>query len=330
MSSLLFALRGFTLGLVWFGIVNAIAALLVACVARHIAPQEKARPAAFWLGLRFFPAAASTVLVAMVFVPSYWTHEPRGYAEGFQGALASVALVAFVIVVAALARGAAAWMRASRRATCWMRVAHPIALAGASMPSFRIDVDAPVMALVGIFTPRLFISRRVLSMLSEEELAASVAHEVGHRRAFDNLKRLALCGTPDLLATTQLARDLEQRWAAAAEHDADRSAYATVDGAARTGARCALASAIVKVARLVPPAGPIAEPISTLVDGTDIASRVHSLLDGDADIRRPRTPPRLAALAVAAIGAIAFAPVVYAPLLRAVHEATEFLVHSLP
>jgi Zn-dependent protease with chaperone function len=330
MSSLFFTLHGVTLGLVWFLIVNGAATLVTAATARRLAREDWRRPAALWLGLRLFPAAASSILVATVFVPSYWMYEPRDYREGFQGALAMIALVAVAVVVAALARGAAAWTQASARARNWMRVAQPIALAGVSMPAFRIDVDAPVMALVGVFKPRLFISRRVLSMLSDDELAASVAHEVGHCRAFDNLKRLALCGTPDFLATTRLARDLEQRWASAAEHDADRSAYATADGDARAGARCALASAIVKVARLVPPAGRIAEPISTLVDGSDIESRVHSLLDGQAAIRRPRTRRQIALRVAAAIVLTALAPVGYTPLLRTVHAVTEVLVHSLP
>ena len=328
MSSLPFALRGLTLGLVWFAIANLIAVLVVAALARRANRQERARSAAFWLGLRLFPAAASTWLLSAVFIPSYWLFEPRDGAEGFQGLLTTVAVVAFAAVAAALVRGAMAWTRASQRASRWMHVAHPIALAGASMPAYRIDVDTPVMALVGVFKPRLFISRRVLSMLSDKELAASVAHEVGHRRAFDNLKRLALSGVPDLLSP-RLARELEQRWAAAAERDADRSAYAALDGEARASARCALASAIVKVARLVPPAGRIAEPISTLVDGTDIESRVRSLLDGQAPTPRPPRRRRIA-VGVAAIAAMAAAAGGYTLLLRIAHEVTEVLVHSLP
>jgi len=93
-------------------------------------------------------------------------------------------------------------------------------------------------------------------------------------------------------------------------------------------ARCALASALLKVARLTPPVTPLSEPICTLMGGGDIASRVRRLLDdrtaGSAGTVR-RTAGWTAALAaVAAIG------VAYAPLLRAVHEATELLVRSLP
>jgi hypothetical protein len=328
---MLFVLLGFTLALVWFVIINGAATLLVAEVARHLARNERARPAAFWLALRLLPSVVSTFLVATVFVPAYWLHEPRDYSEGFQAVLATFALLAFAVVVAAISRAIAAWRRASRRAANWISVARPIALAGASMPAFRIETDATVIALVGVFKPTLFISRRVMATLSEEELAASIAHEDGHRRAFDNLKRLALCAAPDFLATTSVARDLEQRWASAAEHAADRRAWTASDGDAGAGTRCALASAIVKVARLMPPASRITEPISTLVDGSDIESRVRSLLDADAAIERPRARPRRIVLAVAAaIAAIEVASAGYAPLLRAAHEATEFLVHLLP
>src|ERR1019366_10566357 len=118
-----------------------------------------------------------------------------------------------------------------------------------------------LMALVGVLRPRLFVARRLLDALTAEELAASVAHEAGHRRAWDNLKRLAMRAAPDLLAITGIARGIERRWASASDHAADRRAAG--DGPTR----CALASALVKVARLTPPMTPLAEPISTLVDG---------------------------------------------------------------
>lgn len=43
----------------------------------------------------------------------------------------------------------------------------------------------------GILRPRLLITRPVLDALTDEELRACVAHELGHSRGWDNLKRLA-------------------------------------------------------------------------------------------------------------------------------------------
>lgn len=327
MSYFLFLLHGTTLALVCFLVVNAVATLLVFAVAARLTQQDRVRTPRFWLGLRLLPAAASLGLVAAVFLPSYWTYEPRDYSEGFDLTLAAAALVAFVVVVSAIARGAAAWVRAAHRAQTWQQMAHPLVLVGTSMPAFEIDADAPIVALVGVVRPRLFMTRSVVGALTDEELAASVAHELGHWRALDNLKRLAMRAAPDFLALTSVARDLERRWASASEHLADRGACDRVDVVDRGRARCALASAIVKVARMTPPMAPTAEPISTLVDGGDIASRVRSLLDdGTPAAAKPRSRRFWIGVGLA-VAALAFG---YAPLLRVVHLATEILVHALP
>ena len=69
---------------------------------------------------------------------------------------------------------------------------------------------------------------------------------------------------------------------------------------------------------------PTTEPISTLVDGGDIASRVRSLLDdASAGGRDAALPPRAGSAPRVAVAALA---VGYAPLLRVVHVATEILV----
>ena len=327
MSYFLFLLRGLTLALVCFLAVNGVATLLVFSIAGRVARQERVRTPRFWFSLRLLPAAASIGLVAAVFLPSYWTYEPRAYAEGFDVTLVAAALVAFVVGVSAIARGVAAWARAAKRARAWVQIAHPLTLAGTTMRAFEIDADAPIVALVGVLRPRLFLTRRVVRALTGEELAASVAHELGHWRALDNLKRLAMRAAPDFLAMTSVASDLERRWASASEQVADRDACERVSVADRGRARCALASAIVKVARMTPQAARTAEPISTLVGGGDIASRVRSLLDdGTPAVARPRSWRRWAGVALAA-AAVAFG---YAPLLWFVHLATEILLQTVP
>jgi Zn-dependent protease with chaperone function len=191
-----------------------------------------------------------------------------------------------------------------------------------ALPIYEIDSATPMMALVGIVRPRLFITRGVLDALTSEELGAAVAHELGHWRAADNLKRLAMRAAPDLLMASPTSRLVERRWAAAAEHDADQRAADASDVPERRRVRCALASALVKVARLIPPPTPTRDPISTLVDGGDIESRVHSLLD-DA----PAVSPARAFSGTAMIGVAAAAVLFYAPLLRAVHAFTELVVN---
>jgi hypothetical protein len=324
MSALRFVAHGMTLSLAWFVALNAVGCAVVAATVRYIGRTRKltAAPPSFWLALRLSPAVLSALFVAIVFMPSYWKYEPREAVEGFDVTLTVLAGAGLTMVAAAVARGLDASRSAARRVRHWMTRARPMRLADVSLPAFAIDADRPVIALSGVVRPRLLVTRGLMAVLSETELSASVAHEIGHHRALDNLKRLAMRAAPDLLARSSAARILEQRWASAAEHAADRLA-----GSRDTAARCALASALVKVARLTPPVPPTTEPISTLIAGGDISSRVQQLLDDcEPTTPLPSTTLRLGVGALAAVAAI----VVYSPFVRIVHEATEFLVNTLP
>ncbi|MBI3400699.1 MAG: M56 family metallopeptidase [Acidobacteria bacterium] len=321
--TLTYVLRGGALALAWFLLVNVASCAVIARLAGAFTTSGRARTPAFWFGLRMFPSAMAAAFVAAVFVPSYLAYEPLEYGEGFDVSLAMLAIAAAAVMGTALLRGIAAWWRASRRVRAWMRRAECVAVPDATLPVYAIDADAPLMALAGIWRPRLIVARGLLGALTPEELAASVAHEAGHFRSRDNLKRLVMRAAPDVLSATAAARALEQKWASAAEHTADR-----VAGRDSTDVRCALASALVKVARLTPfPAVP-GEPISTFVGGGEIVSRVEQLLDDRALV--PSARGASARRWMTAIGAIGIAAAGYAPLLRAVHAATEILVHTLP
>jgi Zn-dependent protease with chaperone function len=317
--------HGVTLAFAWLLLVNVLVSGLVAFAVTRCAHAQPTSAARFWFALRLSPAVVSAIFVAALFLPSYWKYEPRDAVEGFDVTLAALALVAVLMLACAAARGACAWWQASRRVRAWMRGARSLAPDGSRaspIPSFEIDGPMPMMALSGIVRPRLFVARALVSTLTEDELEATVAHEIGHWRAWDNLKRLAMRSAPDVLFLMPAARRIERRWASAAEHSADRI------GGANTAARCALASALVKVARLIGDEAATQEPISTLVGGGEIASRVERLLDDRAAAREGRRRPigRFAVAAGVASGLL----IAYGPLLRAVHDATEFLVRSLP
>ena len=314
--------HGGTLALAWFLLVNLATSAVVAAGAGWIIRRRTgADSAAFWFAARILPAASALLFVGIVFVPSYWKYEPRDFVEGFDITLTALALCAAALLITATVRGVSAWHGAVRRTRVWMQSARPLAIAGTSILVSEIDVDTPLMALVGVLRPRLLVTRGLVAALTDEELAASIAHEVGHSRARDNLARLLMRAAPDLLRATPAARAIERRWASAAEHRADR--MAADDGPV---ARCALASALVKVARLTPPMTPLAEPISTLIDGGEIASRVECLLAEATPSARRRSALGWTAVAAGA----ATTAVGYAPALRFVHTVTELLVHSLP
>lgn len=320
MSDSPFAVQGLTLALAWFFAVNAAVSLVAILIARTFESRGERSPA-MWFGLRMLPAVSALGFVAAVFVPSYWRFEPREVIEAVDMTLSISAVVAAAIIATALYRGAAAWRTAASRTRAWMQSAQPIALPGTAIPAFEIDTDTPVLALAGIARPRLLVTRGLVAALTPEELAASVAHEIGHSHARDNLKRLMMRSAPDLFGFTAAARAIERRWAAASEHRADR-----IDEQ-EPSARCALAAALVKVARLTPATPSLGEPISTLIGGGDIAARVRNLLADDGPHRGSKNPRYSIVTLCVALGA---AIVFYAPTLRAVHEATEALVRLLP
>ena len=101
-------------------------------------------------------------------------------------------------------------------------------------------------AVVGLRRGRLFLADGLLRALAPDELDGVVAHEAAHRAACDNLKRLLLRASPDLLAWSGPGARLRQAFEEAAEREADDRACARVSP-------LVLARALLKVAALVPP-----------------------------------------------------------------------------
>ena len=323
---MIYLLYGATLAFTWFLIVNLVLSLLVAAVSRGvsaaIATSSPALRARVLLTLRLLPAAVSIAFVAGVFLPSFWRLEPRDFDEAFGVTTTSFALIACVVVGGALWRGVSALRESAARSRAWLTHARPMTLAGAPTPVYCLDATVPAMTLVGVFRPNLLVTRPLIDALTPEELRAAIEHEVGHLGSWDNLKRLAMRATPDALSLVAASRRLEQDWALAAEHAADAAA------AHDSGTGLALASALIKVARLTPPTPGLGLLASPLVGGEGIVSRVERLMD--------RQPPRRPSVIVRTLGWTASAMIFcaaiagYAPLLQSVHRASEILVHALP
>ena len=118
--------------------------------------------------------------------------------------------------------------------------------------------------MVGTIRPRLFIAERVLATLNEEELTAAIAHECGHLSAHDNFKRLLLRVSRDVLMIVPCGRSLDRAWAEAAECAADEQA-AQLD----TETALNLASALVKIAKMVPVGARAAVPMAAFLVGVE-------------------------------------------------------------
>ena len=129
------------------------------------------------------------------------------------------------------------------------------------------------MAVAGVLRPRLVASRSVMDTLSRDEKEVALRHELAHRESRDNLKKLLILLSPDVLPFTSGLAILERGWSRFTEWAADDEA---VSGDALRA--LSLASALVRVARLGVRPAP-AHLLSSLVEeDRDLEMRVERLL----------------------------------------------------
>ena len=225
--------------------------------------------------LRFGPVVAGLVVVSAFVVPAYLLHEPENSGEVVSVKLALIAIVSSIAVFVAIYRFYKGSVVTHQLATSWQKDAVEITIPGADVPVFRIKHPFPVMAVVGIVRPRIFVAEQVLESLSNDELRAAVAHEYGHLRSRDNLKRTILRAC-EVLVILPIGKSLDRAWEENAEQAADEYAANS-----RSTASLNLASALVKLARIAPHhASPVAFYGSYLNHDQmgDVTARVRRLL----------------------------------------------------
>ena len=143
-----------------------------------------------------------------------------------------------------------------------------------------------MIAIVGVWNPRLFLGAKIFASLSSEEISAAVRHELGHLATRDNLKRTLLRACTDLMLIVPGGRAIDIAWNAAAEVAAD-------EHAARQSRTVALdlASALVKISRMIPygtgPAMPAGSFLVSGEDGPGVPVRVRRLLEMASDESQP-------------------------------------------
>ncbi|MFZ0750939.1 MAG: M56 family metallopeptidase, partial [Pyrinomonadaceae bacterium] len=247
----MYTLLGISLGLAAFLTVNAVASFAGAGLWRLIkSPLQRCSAhtrAELLFAFRVAPLLLSTMFVAAFLVPAYFLHEPYGTNEVVSGKLATLAIISATGILLAISRGIRSWLATRLLLKAWLRSATPITLAGVSIPSFKLTHEFPVLAVVGTFRPRLFVTEQVLTTLTQDELHSAIAHEAAHLSARDNLKRSLLRGCDDALLMIPCGRSLDRAWADTSESAADEYAARTSSSAAVN-----MAAALVKVARMVP------------------------------------------------------------------------------
>lgn len=317
---------------------NSLASLGTSLLWRGVAARVDQWPAAvrarLLFTLRVMPALLAVLVVLLVLAPAYTTHEPRHSVEPVSLKLAALALLSAAGLLLACWRGMAAWLATRRLLRDWLQQAEPLEGSIHGVKAYRLAHPFPVLALVGVWKPRLFIADKLIETLSPAELQAALAHEAGHLAARDNGKRALLRACRDVLTLVPCGRALDRAWHDAAEEAADEFAAHTHKG---QSSALDLASALVKIARLAKPETRPDMLVSVSFIGYEagiLARRVtrltHLAEAGTANAERLSIGmatlqwSSLVALACLALGA-ASDPAI----LAAAHGALEFFVRSL-
>ena len=309
----MFALRGIAVSLSLFLLSYCALSVLVAGGWRYLSRLSdlSARSSASLLfGARIFPLFASFAGVLAFAAPSFVLLEPRGGDEEIGIAPLLLGLCCLLFFFAATVRLIRAQIRTSRVIAGWLKGASALEI-GATAPTFQAAGDIPPLALAGVCRPRLLLSQSTVALLSPDELRSAVRHEIAHMRCHDNLKKLAL-----QFAWFPLMAKLEKAW----QHSAELAA----DDAAVSNAREALdlASALIKVSRLVP-AQPLPAISMGLVPDGSISTRITRLLNWENPARGRR--PGWLKISSAFFALLGLAAM-YGPLIAETHRVTEWLV----
>jgi Zn-dependent protease with chaperone function len=264
------------------------------------------------LALRLLPAAGSALAVLTVVLPAFLLYEPA-HADDKPGALLVVAAgLALLVIFDGIRRAA----RAARAARALVRSAPPLrteAFEDGARVSL-VNLSEPVVAVVGGWRQRIVAAHCVAAACDGEEFRQVVAHETAHIDARDNLKLLALLAVPDVLAWLPAGRALNAQWQAAAEIEADERA-----SGADPHKRVALASALIKVARLAIAGPRSARGAHANEPGDGLEQRIKRLLAPPAG-GAPAFPGRRIATSALLV------PLLAVPLYAFVHRVIEFLV----
>jgi Zn-dependent protease with chaperone function len=322
------------LGLVWFAAINAVTSMAVWVAAHALVRRTASADGADRFGsrllltVRLLPAAASTFFVGVCFLPAHLRFEPADADESLGVVLAALVAIAVFILLRTGWRALRAGVAGHCLATLVRRAGtsvQELVEDNAAGSAFELDGLAGV-SLAGIWRPRILVGSEALATLTPAELDVAISHEVAHRRAKDNLKRFLMFCAPDLLGWTAVARQLEARWEAEAEYEADARAVM-----GRGDRAVVLASALVKVARLS------GLPDRSLAHRWSISSafhvptllemRVRRLVSGSVDA--PSAPGTLAWSAAVVCLAISAGMWMLGPS-HLLHLVTEAMVTHLP
>ena len=303
----MFYVRGILVCVSVFVVVYVTTSWMAGCWWRAIA-RIAGDSSNLLFALRMAPAVLAVISVAALVLPSYVRFEPR-VGEETIGVVPLLLSTSFALLATTGIWRVWQALRSTRKCVReWTVRASHGNVAGAVLVNSK---TAPPVVLAGVSKSMLLISSAAYSALTATELERAIAHEMSHRRASDNLKKL-------ILRAFQFPgmESLEKGWREAIEYSADAHA---VESAAEA---VELASALVKIARLQ--AAEMPDLVSGLVDGapSGLERRIERLLHWRAEPRRAASWRHWHMAVIAALAVICACP----SLLRGVHAITELLM----
>jgi len=295
-----------------FGVATSLLAGLVA-MAWYAGLSRARLAAADFLALRLFPVAGALLFALTVVLPAFLICEPHQDRE----AVGPLLLILATFAVLTLSQGIWRGWRACARARSLLHECGPakrwVVENGQSVQV--VEVAEPIIGVIGSWRPQLITAECVISACTRDEFRQVVAHEAAHLSARDNLKLLLLLACPDALAWTALGATLCESWRTQAEFAADQRA---------TGSdplkRVALASALIKVARLFDTGHRARQALTMPVALDDVEGRVRRLL--------APAPAASATISKALASFALLMPLAAIPLYALIHQLIETLVRS--
>lgn len=301
---------------------TSLPALRVLLAYRH---RVGARTAANLLFIfRAWPLVLGMVASLGLALPAFLEFEPSSTREMPGPVLLLMAGLGLFIVIGMTWRIVQiVWVTVSLQRR-WLKKSRPLDVSFKGIPVFCVEDSASLVAVAGIFSPRVFISRDVANVLNTEELNAALSHELAHVNSNDNLRQFLLKVMPKPRFLPFLS-DMDSLWSSTSEVAADERAIA------KGASPLDLSSALVKVGRLSVQRRSTLLAASHLVDGCNSATHMRAghlrdLLEHGVPSEKTNPAGQWIRGWMACAAVVLLYLLALWTLLPEVHEALEFIV----
>ena len=245
----------------------SVPALSVLATRKHALQTKTAANLLFCF--RSFPLALATIASVGLALPSFLRFEPSTTREMPGPELWLLAALGVLMLLTMAWRCFRIVYLTSSLQRRWLKNSEQMRNSLNGLPVSCVNDSGSLVAVVGIFAPRVFVSRNIVETLSPGELDAALSHELAHVSAWDNLRQLVLKVTR--FHGLHFLTQMDALWARTSELAADERAIA--QGASPLN----LSSALVKVGRLSLTSPSHFLAASHLVDGCSSATSARAM-----------------------------------------------------